>query len=59
MKRTDLIRRLEEARCILVWHGGNYDWYRNPRIGRSQPMPRREIAKFLARHILRHLGDPP
>ncbi len=28
MKRTDLIRKLEEAGGELVRHGGNHDWYR-------------------------------
>jgi len=40
MKRTDLIRKLEEAGCQLVRHGGNHDWYRNPKTGTSQPVPR-------------------
>jgi hypothetical protein len=30
MKRTDLIRKLAGAGCILVRHGGNHDWYRKP-----------------------------
>ncbi len=57
MKRTDLIRKLEEAGCELVRHGGNHDWYRNAKTGISQPVPRhREINDFLARHILKKLG---
>jgi len=61
MKRTDLIRRLEQAGCELIRHGGNHDWYRNPATGISQPVPRhREINEFLAKHILRKLSsDPP
>jgi mRNA interferase HicA len=39
MKRTDLIRKLEEAGCEFVRHGGNHDWYRNPKTGTSQPVP--------------------
>jgi mRNA interferase HicA len=35
MKRTDLIRKLEEDGCVLVRHGGNHDWYRNPKTGMS------------------------
>jgi mRNA interferase HicA len=58
MKRTDLIRKLADAGCVLVRHGGYHDWYRNPKTGRSQPIPRhREIAEFLAKHILRQLAD--
>ncbi|MBM3811416.1 MAG: type II toxin-antitoxin system HicA family toxin [Acidimicrobiia bacterium] len=56
MKRTDLIRKLEEAGCELVRHGGNHDWYRNPRTGASQPVPRhREINESLAKHILKKI----
>jgi hypothetical protein len=40
MKRTDLIRKLEEAGCALIRHGGKHDWYRNSRTGVSQPVPR-------------------
>jgi len=44
--------------CEFVRHGGNHDWYRNPRTGVSQPVPRhREINELLARHILRKLRD--
>jgi predicted RNA binding protein YcfA (HicA-like mRNA interferase family) len=56
MKRTDLIRKLEQAGCILVRHGGKHDWYRNPRGGISQPVPRhREVNESLAKHILKKL----
>jgi predicted RNA binding protein YcfA (HicA-like mRNA interferase family) len=56
MKRTDLIRTLEEAGCVLVRHGGKHDWYRNPKTGVSQPIPRhREIKEFLSKHILKKL----
>jgi mRNA interferase HicA len=58
MKRTDLIRKLEEAGCELVRHGGNHDWYRNPKTVVSQPVPRhREINEFLAKHILKKLAN--
>ena len=57
MKRTDLIRKLEEAGCEMVRHGGNHDWYRNPKTSVSQPVPRhREINEFLAKHILKKLA---
>lgn len=36
MKQTDLIRKPEDAGCVLVRRGRNHDWYRNPRTGRSQ-----------------------
>jgi len=58
MKRTDLIRKLEEGGCVLVRHGGNHDWYRNPKTGMSQAVPRhREVNQLLAKHILRKLED--
>jgi hypothetical protein len=57
MKRIDLIRKLEQAGCSMIRHGGKHDWYQNVRTGTSQPIPRhREIKDFLARHILRKLG---
>jgi mRNA interferase HicA len=40
MKRTELIRKLEEAGCVLIRHGGKHDWYRNQKSGVSQPVPR-------------------
>jgi mRNA interferase HicA len=58
MKRTDLIRKLEEDGCALVRHGGNHDWYRNPKTGMSQAVPRhREVNEFLAKHILKKLAN--
>jgi len=58
MKRTDLIRRLENEGCILLRHGGRHDWYQNPRTGACQPVPRhREIHEHLAHHILAKLKD--
>ena len=57
MKRIDLIRKLEEAGCLFIRHGGQHDWYHNPQAGTSQPIPRhREIKESLAKHILRKLG---
>jgi len=58
MKRQNLVRRLEEAGCVLVRHGGRHDWYRNPRSGIAQPVPtHREINENLAKHILKNLRD--
>jgi predicted RNA binding protein YcfA (HicA-like mRNA interferase family) len=59
MKRTDLIRKIEELGCEFVRHGGKHDWYRNPTTGVSQPVPRhREIREGLARHIIKMLSNP-
>ena len=56
MKRTDLIRALEQMGCILLRHGARHDWYHNPTTKASQPVPRhREIAESLAKHILNML----
>jgi mRNA interferase HicA len=53
MKRTDLLRRLEAAGCVLIRNGGKHDWFRNLKSGAAQPIPRhREIKEALARHIL-------
>ena len=58
MKRVDLIRQLRDKGCELVRHGEKHDWYRNPRTGVSQPVPRHtEINENLAKHILKKLGE--
>jgi predicted RNA binding protein YcfA (HicA-like mRNA interferase family) len=44
MKRAELIRKLENAGCVLIRHGGNHDWYRNPKVGVSQPVPSLETV---------------
>ena len=49
MKRTDLIRKVESSGCLLIRNGGKHDWYRNPKTGVSQPVPRhREVKDILA-----------
>jgi len=56
MKRTDLIRMIEEMGCIFIRHGARHDWYQNPATKASQPVPRhREIKETLASHILKML----
>jgi hypothetical protein len=58
MKRVDLIREIEKMGCVLIRHGAKHDWYRNPNMGVSQPIPRhREINERLARKIIRVLGE--
>jgi len=58
VKRTDLIWRIESFGCAFVRHGGKHDWYRNPRTGALQPVPRhREIKERLARHIIKILSS--
>ena len=59
MKRVDLVRAIEDLGCEFVRHGGKHDWYRNPRTGVSQPIPRhREIKEQLAHHVIRMLSNP-
>jgi len=56
MKRKDLIKKLEDMGCVLIRHGGKHDWYHNPRMKISQPVPRhREINEYLAKHIIKML----
>lgn len=58
MKRVELIRIIEGFGCVLIRHGAKHDWYRNPKTGVSQPIPRhREIKDHLARHISRMLRN--
>lgn len=57
MKRRDLVAKLEEVGCILLRHGAKHDIYHNPKIGRSEPVPRhREINEFLAKKIIKSLS---
>lgn len=58
MKRVELIKSLHELGCELMRHGAKHDWYRNPRTGVCQPVPRhREINEQLARRIIRMLSS--
>jgi predicted RNA binding protein YcfA (HicA-like mRNA interferase family) len=58
MKRTDLIRMLEEMGCILIRHGSRHDWYLNQETKVAQPVPRhREIKETLSRHIIKMLKN--
>ena len=59
MKREDLLKRLRDAGCELVRHGGRHDWYVQPKTGVQQPIPRhREINEQLAKHIVKMLAAP-
>ena len=59
MKRRDLVKKIEEAGCELLRHGGRHDIYHNPATGRSEPVPRhREINEILAKKIIRSLTEP-
>jgi hypothetical protein len=57
MKRSELIRELLAAGCVLHRHGAKHDIYLNPATGMKQPVPRHtEIDDRLAKHIRRYLG---
>jgi len=57
VKRTELVRQLEQQGCRLHRHGGRHDIYINPKNGQKQPVPRHsEIDNALAKHIRRYLG---
>ena len=45
-----LIRRIEEQGAVFIRHGGEHDWYQNPKTKFCQPVPRyNEINDHLAR----------
>lgn len=57
MKRTELIRELITAGCVLHRRGKKHDIYKNPATGQKQPVPRHvEIDDQLGRHIKRYLS---
>ena len=57
MKRSELVRQLTRAGCVLHRHGSRHDIYRNPATGQKQPVPRHaEIDNALATHIKKYLG---
>jgi mRNA interferase HicA len=59
MKRTDLIRHLEQHGCEFFREGGRHTVYVNRAAQRSSTVPRhREINDFLARKICRDLQVP-
>ncbi len=59
MKRKELERRIRRSGAVLVRHGSNHDWYRNPATGAYQAVPRhREVDEQLARKILKSLRTP-
>jgi predicted RNA binding protein YcfA (HicA-like mRNA interferase family) len=59
MKRTDLIRHLEQQGCEFLREGSKHTVYVNRAVQRSSSIPRhREINDFLARKICRDLQVP-
>ena len=59
MKRTDLIRHLEQHGCAFLREGGRHSVYVNRRSGKASTVPRhRQINDFLARKICKDLEVP-
>lgn len=57
MKRSELLKQLKKAGCVLHRHGSRHDTYINPKTGQKQPIPRHsEIDNTFANHIKKYLG---
>jgi len=57
MKRLDLIRVIEKNGAVLIRHGSDHDWYKNPNTGIFESVPRhREIKNLLAKKIIKRLS---
>ena len=59
MKRTDLVRHLEQHGCLLLREGGSHSVDVNRAARKTSTVPRhREINDHLARKICRDLEVP-
>ncbi|MDH5534910.1 MAG: type II toxin-antitoxin system HicA family toxin [Betaproteobacteria bacterium] len=59
MKRTDLLRHLQQHGCVLLREGGKHSVFVNRATRKTSTVPRhREINDFLARKICRDLEVP-
>jgi predicted RNA binding protein YcfA (HicA-like mRNA interferase family) len=59
VKRTDLVRHLEQHGCLLLREGGSHSVYVNRAARKTSTVPRhREINDYLARKICRDLEVP-
>jgi predicted RNA binding protein YcfA (HicA-like mRNA interferase family) len=57
LKRKKLIKTIKANGCVFARHGVNHDWYKNPKSGKSQPIPRHtEIEDGLAKRIIKRLS---
>jgi len=57
MKRVDLLKKLNRKGCVFIRHGGNHDWYQNPKTKMCQPLPRhKEINELVAKSIIKKLS---
>jgi mRNA interferase HicA len=58
LKRVKLLKEIEGMGCVFIRHGGEHDWYKNLKTGKSQPVPRhKEIKDRLAKHIIKMLSE--
>jgi predicted RNA binding protein YcfA (HicA-like mRNA interferase family) len=59
MKRSDLLRHLQQHGCVLLREGGKHSVFVNRATRKATTVPRhREINDFLARKICRDLEIP-
>jgi predicted RNA binding protein YcfA (HicA-like mRNA interferase family) len=59
MKRTDLLRHLQQHGCVLLREGSKHSVFVNATTRKASTVPRhREINDFLARKICRDLEIP-
>jgi predicted RNA binding protein YcfA (HicA-like mRNA interferase family) len=57
MKQVDLVKAITKNGAVFIRHGSNHDWYRNPKTGISEAIPRhREIKEYLAQKIIKNLS---
>jgi mRNA interferase HicA len=60
MKRTVLVKHLQQHGCQLLREGARHSVYWNPADGRTSTVPRHtEIDNMLARKICHNLDIPP
>jgi len=60
MKRTALLKYLNEYECLLIREGKRHSVFINPKEERTSTVPRHnEIDNFLARKICKDLGILP
>jgi mRNA interferase HicA len=59
LKRTDLVRHLEQNGCVFVREGASHSVYFNPAAQRTSTVPRhREVKNPTAIRICKQLGVP-
>ena len=59
MKRTEILKHLNEHGCVFLREGGCHSWWSNPALNKRSSVPRHtEIRDHLARKICKDLGIP-